>query len=272
MPFIHPTNPASRRTRVLINGAPNSGKSTSLLTFPALRIILSCPEERGYDVFPQDDPSTVSLMYEADQLTKNPSSTQVVDEVRKTLLGIIKGEHGIVHTLAIEGLHKLHARILDDLSGGEFFEGATTGGKDGIDPRAYGGAERKLFDFLSVACHSTIPLVIFTAWDEHEADRKAAMGEKWSDIPTHKMPALFGKTATRIMGEFSVIVHASKGKLSPADKEAVYRWQTRPSGDVWGCGIKAPVAITDKIPLYIPQSWPTLAGYLGITLKGDALA
>ena len=264
MPFTQPTDPATRRTRVLINGAPNSGKSTSLLTFPGKRVIVSCPEERGYDVIPQNDPDTVSLMYEADQLTKNPTSTQVVEEVRKVILAVIRGEYGVVQTLAIEGLHKLHARILDDLSGGEFFGGAVTGGKDGMDPRTYGGAERKLFEFLSLACHSTIPIVVFTAWDEHEADRKALPGENWNVIPTHKMPALYGKTATRIMGEFSVVVHASKGKLTATDKEAVYRWQTKAQGDVWGCGIKAPVALVEKIPVFIPQHWPTLAGYLGL--------
>ncbi len=277
MPFIQPTDPATRRTRVHITGAPNSGKTTSLLTFSGTRIIISCPDEGGYDTIPkpQDDPNTVSLVYEADQLTKNPTSTQIVEEVRKTLVAIIKGEHGDVHTVCVEGLHKLHARILDDLSGGEFFGGAVVGGKEGMDPRVFGGAERKLFELLSLICHSKIPCVVVTSWDEYEADRKAQVGENWSMLPMHKLPALYGKTATRIMGEFGVTVHASTVKLSALEKSAqeswltkskelAYRWQTRPSGEVWGCAIKGDKKLIENIPLFIPQSWPILAEYLGL--------
>ena len=251
MPFVKLSQEGVtvRRRRLLINGAPNTRKTTSLLTLPGPRAIVSSPGEKGYDTLPLNDSQTLPFIWNIEDNKKD--SHAIVREVIQTSMDCITGKHGKLISFAFEGVHKFFEYIMDSVTDGAWFKG------EDFEPKAYALGYRMLEDFLSRLIHNTLPVVAFTCWAEPEADRKPRPGEKSRDIPNHMMPALPGQAAQKIMGEFSVIVHASVGPIPPGT-EAVGRWQTKPYGEVWGCSIKAPAEVVKKIPVFIPADYTVL--------------
>jgi len=251
--FIIPTREGvvQRRRRLLVYGPPNSGKTGSLLRTPGNRVILSFPGEKGYDTIPVDDPETRSFIWEIPDVGKPPDSDQVVADVERKTAEVIAG--GEFTTFCGDGIHKLHTYILDAASGGAYFEG------EDFDPKVYGAANRRLLNYLSLVCHSRMPVVIFTCWDGQEPDRKKQLGEKASDVPTHLYPELPGKAAKLIVGEFSMVLHSSFRRAKPGDQTTTAMWQTRPAGEVAGAAIKGPQAIVSRIPTFIPADYNYLS-------------
>jgi hypothetical protein len=262
MPFIQPTDSSKRRTRVLINGETGMGKTHSLMTFPGLRAVLNCPGEEGYGTLPENDPQTLVWAFQAGP---KDTSLSIVNEFEREMVKILATPG--LQTFCLDGIHKLMAYVMDAMSGGAFFEGlkvqtASGSNTETLDPRTWGQAERKMTDLLNIARQSAVPYFVATCWDADKQERKTKPGEQWSAVPTKKLPALYGNIARTVMGEFSVTVHASKGKLKDTDTERTYRWQTQPDGMVMGAQIKAPPEVTAKVPKYVKADWPTLASYL----------
>lgn len=263
MAFVKPTDQGKRRTRVLINGETGSGKTQSLMTFPGPRVVLVYPGEGGYGTLPDADPETTVLAWEAGGL--NESSLSVINAVEKETAKWL-GTPGL-QTFCGDGLHKFMAYIMDAMSNGAFFEGLkvkteSKGDTEVLDPRVWGQAERWLIGYLNMVRQSNVPFVAITCWDSDKQERKTKVGEKWTEVPTKKLPALYGSMARTIMGEFSVTVHADKRRLKPTDVQESFVWQTRADGEVMGAGIKAPPEVVEKIPKYIPQDWSTLSKWL----------
>lgn len=280
MPFDAPTGLAKRRTRVLIYGAPNAGKTHSLLTFPGPAFDLNYPGEKGYETLltvnakGQSVPVRADMdvrWYTPDKLTVKANSAQILAEVEKFTVQALATPG--LQTFCGDGLHKLMAYAMDAMSGGAYFAGdptqtASGSNQDVLDPRVYGQAERWLFGYLNTVMQSAVPYVVFTCWDADKQIRRAskAKGEKWSDVPTQTMPALFGQTGKAIMGEFSIVLHASRGMIDPKAVPPLkgYRWQTVGDADVVA-GIKAPVSVTSRIPKFVPADWAVLGKYLGVS-------
>lgn len=251
MPFVKLSREGQvvRRRRGLINGGPNVGKTRALLTAPKPIVILSYPGEKGYDTIPTDDPEILPLIWESD---KKLNSAVIVKEIFDRTDEILGGKHGQFNTFAGDGLHKLIDYIMDDVTDGAWLAGTE------FEPKIYGLGYRALKEYLSRVCHTKMPVVLFTCWDEDEADRKKKPGEKASDVPTHVMPQLPGRLAKEIMGEFSVVVNQSIGPLSPQAPQPTWRWQTRPYGAVWGASLKGPEKIVSKIPTFIKADYAEL--------------
>jgi hypothetical protein len=213
-------------------------------------VIVSSPGEKGYDTIPTNDPEIIPLIWQVDPDEKKPDSHAIVDDVTKACIGAITGKLGIIPvTFHFDGLHKFFDYLLDSVTDGALFAG------EEFDPKLYRRAGDLLWEFLSRVTHTPIPLVSFTTWDAQEPDRPKKKGEQAQDIPSHTYPDLPGKAAKRIMGEFSVVVHASIGKIKPTEHDEQALWQTRPYGDVWGCGIKGPKEIVRHIPTFIPAHY-----------------
>ena len=272
MPFVTPTV----RRRVLITGETGSGKTFSLRSTPAPRVILVFPGEHGHDTLVKPDgspldPETTVLVWEHDE---KKTSTQVIDEVRKETIKVLQIPG--LQSFCGDGYHKLHEYVMDALSGGEFFKGSpfkTESGIDSavVDPRIASQAEHWMSDYLTMVCQSKVPYVFFTCWDKDTGVRRAKQQadgkkEKWTDIPQHKMPALYSAASRRILGQFGVCVHASAiwKRVAPGSPERVrdYRWQTVPDNEVGACAVKGDDAVTKLIPKFIPANWPALAKYL----------
>jgi hypothetical protein len=238
-----------RRRRFLIAGGPNTRKTTALLSLPKPLVVVSSPGEKGYDTIPTDDPDIIPLIWQVDPEERKPDSHAIVDMVVKECIGALTGKYGKLVSFAFDGFHKYFDYILDSVTDGALFEGME------FDPKLYRRAGDIAWEFISRLCHTPMPIVAFTTWDAQEPDRAKKKGEQSSDVPSHTYPDLPGKAAKRIMGEFSAIFHASIGKLKPNDTEAIGLWQTRPYGDVWGCGIKGPSATVKHIPTFIPAHY-----------------
>lgn len=277
MPFIKPTG-VNRLTRIHIVGETGSGKSTALGTFPGPRVIVSMPGEHGYGSIKHKDaedpkyvdPETTLLVYQADKLSPNPASAQVVRDVEKALYEAANMPG--LQTLCIDGLHKLLDYAMDDITAGNWFEGSVVKDQKGnledtVPPTAYGQLARWLRGFLNPLIQSKVPYIVFTSWDADKAVRKAKPGEHWSQVEKAKLPALIGEAARTILGEFGVTIHASKGTWFDANGKELgkgFRWQTKSDGGTLAAQIKAPPEVVEKIPKFVEAKWPTLASYLGL--------
>lgn len=281
MPFVSPT----ARRRILITGETGAGKTRCIRTFPGPKMVLVCPGEFGQDTLlktdgtPLDDDTKV-IVWESDP-EKPQTSTAIIDEFRKMLFGIVRGKEGPVHTLAIDGIHKLYEYMMDAKSGGEYFAGSpfkTESRNDSqvVDPRVSAQAEHLLMDTLSIVHLSRIPIVLVTIWDKGTGIRKAKVQadgskEKWQDIPQHNMPALYSAASRKILGQFGVCLYA-KAETKKVEKEVNGRkawvserqfvWQTQPDNEVGACAVKADDGKVIDIPKFVRADWRELAKYL----------
>lgn len=245
-----------RRRRFLISGEPNSRKTTSALTFPGgiyddptgdrRLVIVSYPGEKGYDTIPLDRPNIIPLIWQVDD-AQRLDSHKIVDEVYSTSIKALADHRPV--TFVGDGIHKFFDYVLDAVTDGAFLAG------EEFEAKLYRKANDWFLEYLSRIMHTPTPIVVFTSWAEHEADRQKKKGEQASDIPSHIYPAIPGKGAKRIMGEFSVVVHQTIGKIKPTDAESQELWQTRPYGEVWGCGLKGPKDTVKHIPTFIPANY-----------------
>ena len=280
MPFVTP----SVRRRILICGETGSGKSHALRTAPVPKVILVYPGEHGHDTLVKPDgspldPETQVLVWQHDE---KRSSTQVIEDVRKETIRVLQ-QPGL-QSFCGDGYHKRHEYVMDALSGGEYFKGSpwkTESQQDSqvVDPKIASQAEHWMSAYLTMVCQSKVPYVFVTLWDKDTGVRRAKLGadgkkEKWTDIPQHKMPALYSAASRRILGQFGICVYASArwkrqevmdvaGKPSGKyERVREYRWQTVADDEVGACAIKGDAAVTAKVPKFIPADWRELAKYM----------
>lgn len=273
MAFVQPTV----RRRILITGETGSGKTHALRTVPGPKVILVSPGEHGHDTLCKPDGSPLDLDTQVLvwQHEEKKTSSQVIEEVRKETIKTLLTP-GLV-SFCLDGYHKTHEYVMDALSGGEFFKGSpfkTESQQDQavVDPRIASQAEHWMSDYLTMICQSPVPYVFVTMWDKDTGVRRAkstpdGKKEKWTDIPQHKMPALYSAASRRILGQFGICVHAStltkrvqaNGAWSTVRE---FRWQTQPDNEVGACAVKGDAELTAKIPKYLPADWRELAKYV----------
>src|SRR3972149_8153765 len=269
--------------RVLISGAPNSRKTTSLHTWPHdsehLLHILSYPGEKGYKTIDTKDPGVRAYVWEygvEDMAKMKPHA--VIKEIEQVTWEILGGKHGPCHVFAGDGLHKLYgwyySRAYLDLLNSPGFQ--TSCHKQHVDPeetakiQAYGsphspGAPSDFMLYLTKVSHSPVPFVVMTIWEEPERDDPADPRSK----ATHIFPALPGKLAQRITGEFDFVLYAEVGLAPGPNLPAPATWQTQPGGKVWGVGSKLPVELAKRLPAKGPQDFGKLLTLLEEKPKGE---
>ncbi len=264
------------KMRVLIAGAPNSGKTFSLATFiygqyahlaerevDALQyatdksmVILNCPGEKGLASLPEGEHIS-SYSHVTDE---GETSTSIVKDFVSLTGEILTGFDKIPNILAIDGIHNLYAYMLDALTSGAYFKG------DDFDSRLYGRCHSVFGNYLSAVYQSNIPLIICTTWEEWEnRDDNVPPGTR--NPVKYLYPALPGKMAKAICGHFDATLSARLERRcmhptctdSKANKEH-YVWQFLPKGDVRGVGIKGLSKVSDFMVErpYMHQYWPVL--------------
>jgi hypothetical protein len=213
-----------------------------LSTWPAIRAILSFPGEKGTASIPSDE-GTKAFVWENSEEPDKIDHRAVIKEVQQVTKDILSGKHGTCHTFAGDGLHKLYQCFLAEATFGASARGET------FDAKLYGNAGTRFFQYLDFVLRSNVENVVFTVWDGHEKDDP---DEKGATPSRHIWPELPGQAAKRVMGEFSLVLHATK------DSAGKYVWLTQPQGKVWGAGIKLPIEIAKSIPPSVPQDWAAL--------------
>jgi len=245
---------------LLIAGPPNSRKTTSLLTWtkaarPGRVHIVSCPRERGFETIPTNDPNivphilTVPYTLSTDPAKANPLSWRpIVESVEIRCAEILAGKHGPAGTIAIDGLQKYAEACLAWMSSGRCFTDEAFNGMQ-VYPKAQG----YVVEFMLKLMSASVDYVDFTTWADYEKDRESDPDPKTMNEPKpprHQWPDLMGKLAKRVVGMASTVFAVCNNN--------VYQWQTKAAGDILGCGLKGTPDIIAKVPLFVPQDWPTL--------------
>jgi hypothetical protein len=239
--------------RTLIVGPPNSRKTTSVFTWPGPWGLVSFPGEKGHASIPVGREGLTAYVWEDDVASKT-SPAVLVKEIEKVSFELLAS--GGIRTFVGDGVHKLYGAYLNEATNGAYVNG------DEFDAKCYGRAHEMFLHFLNRVMVSKVEYVVFTCWDGREADNPEVKGGT-----SHVYPDLPGKLAKRIMGEFSVVLHAEVPPPVPGQPQRA-TWQLQPGGKVWGAGVKVPVEIASKLPQKVEQDW----GKLEPLLLGKAKA
>jgi hypothetical protein len=171
------------------------------------------------------------------------------NEIETLTADVIVGKHGKIELFFGDGLHKAYQVAL----------GKVTGGLSAVtldfDAKLYADASKLFLKHIhTIQRAPSIFLPVFTVWEGREKDNPDSTEKK---PVRHIFPELPGQLAKLILGEFGVVLYATK--QGPA-----YKWLTKPLGDVWGCGIKLPIAASSAIETFVPQDWGLLAKKVGM--------
>jgi len=218
-----------------------------MMTLPRPIGIVSAPGEKGHDAI-VEDPEIHSFYFQAESGGMN--SMKIVTEIEKTLLDLIAGKYGKIASLVFEGIHKMEQYLLDAVTAGAYF-----GGGDYDNWKCTPRARQWLRALIDRLCLNTIPVVAVTSWAEYEAERRAVAGEDSSKIPSHYYPAMMGKNAKEILGEFAITAFQTKRKEDGKDE---YLWQLKPQGEVRGCRVILPLAQAQKLPTFCKATYADL--------------
>lgn len=250
------------RPRLLVHGGPNHGKTKAIVnTFPRPIYVVNSPGERGgHGSLPEDDPTCV-VHPDIDPTQK---SSVILQTTKAALIDAIKS--GLYKTIAFEGLHKYLDYVMDDLMGGDYFRGLKP------DWNTYGLCYHSVDRLLDQLLINNTQAVIVTCWSKEKGERKARKGEKPEDVPQTTGPDLLGEYSRKVLGGFQMVFAQTLRTYPDKRKDAEGRalrmavWQTRPTPEAQGCGIKGPDKIVESFPLYIPadynylqQKWEELA-------------
>lgn len=219
--------------RVLVNGPPLSGKTTSFLTFPPKRHIFIAPGELGHSSVREDE--TTKLYYwEFDPNSTNVQYMRTWVYVQRLTQEILAGKHGEVTTFCIDGLHKLYYVIMKAM-----------GFTSNSDPKEYVKYHEAFANYMHFVLGGPTPFVVASSYDGNEA---VEAGSKVTQI----FPDLPGKMAKQVMGMFPVVLHSERnGEL---EKER-FTWRLRASGKIQGVGMHLPIEIKKRFPAEIDQDW-----------------
>lgn len=219
--------------RVLLNGPPLSGKTTSMKTFPPPRHILVAPGELGHSSL-QEDADTKLYYWEYDPGMTQVQSLRLWAYVQALTHEILAGKHGEVVTFGLDGLHKLYNLIM-----------VAKGWTPDSDPKEYVKYHAEFEKFLGLVLGSTTPFVVATCYDGNEA---IEAGSKVMQI----FPLLPGKQAKHVMGMFPCVFHTERNGEGEKEK---FTWRLRASGKIQGVGMHLPPEIRNKFPAEIDQDW-----------------
>lgn len=248
MPYTDPSKSIDvwerRARRILINGPPNSGKTTSLRTWERPLHVIVAPGEKGTETILRGLDGITLHSWEAPAGAVNWIGE--LADLQKRTFEVLAGKYGPVTTIAVEGLHKLFPLFLNVVTGGAYSDA-----KD-FEAKKYGPAGILFFAFVEKVCESGVKNAVFTCWDGLEKDDP---DEKGANPSRHIFPELPGKAAKNVMGEFTVVLYATREGSGPAAK---YVWQTQPFGRVWAAGAKMPLEIVKRLPLTLAQDWKVL--------------
>lgn len=255
MPYLlqrdHAATWEHARQRVLINGTPNAGKTTSLGTFDPPVHVVSVPGEHGTSAIPE---GTVAHVFAPVDPNAQRNWTQDWLDTVNRCVEIAQGKHGPCTTLAVDGLHKLYAVALNTVT-----RGAAASAEGDFEAKKYGNAWNLFkYGFLDKVLHLPVQTVVMTCWVELEKDDP---DDRSKEAARSLLPSLPGQAATKIMGEFAVVLYAVREGTGSA---ARYLWYTQPQGKVKACGVKAPLTIASKVPARVAQDWQGLKGALGL--------
>lgn len=240
-------------SRVMLHGPPISGKTTSLMSFPAPRHILVAPREQGASSIREDKGTRIYTF--KFPTTKDATRYQSLwRAVQEYTTEIIEGNYGEVETFAIDGLHKLYYLVQKSL-----------GYTASSDSREFGRYHETFLNYLDPILSSNIPHVVATCYDGQEIiDDGDSIGTDKKKMGV--WPGLPGRMAKEIMGSFPLVFHTERIRNG---KNIEYRWQFRAGEKVQGVGGHFPREIADAFPEYVKPDWMEVVKLIKAQTKID---
>lgn len=234
-------------SRILLNGPPLSGKTTSFLTFPPKRRIIVVPGELGFSSIMEDD-NTELYYWEVDAELRQEEAERYKTRLREVIKHVLAKDDNTF--IGLDGLHKLYQLILTS-------HGWPTN-EDKFGEKAYGKghglARAEFVSIVQTILTSKTPYVAMTVYDGPELEE--AGGKK-----TVIYPDLPGQMAKGVMGMFPCVFHTRKVSDGTVEK---YKWELSALGNIQGAGMHVPATIKAKFPQSIEAGWPNVEKYLDI--------
>ena len=231
--------------RVLINGGPHKGKTTSMLTFPGPRHIIIVPGELGHSSIVEDE-DTKKYYWEINTAMTRDKAKHLIMQLRNTILEILKLPK--VVTIGLDGLHVLYQLILVSYG---WPDDAVNFGEN-----AYGkGHNYARNDFVNIVRSISLSKAdhfVASVYDGNEAI--SADGRK-----TAIFPDLPGAMAKQVMGLFPAVFHA---ETVGEGAEKLYKWRLQALGEVQGAGLHLPKAVRDSFPQVCNADWKEIEGFM----------
>lgn len=227
--------------RDLINGPPMSGKTTSLMTWPACpeakRHIMVAQDEQGYSSIQEDD-STVIYTWELE--SPGVPLLSLWNHFKRVTKEILDGKHGPVGVFAIDGLHKL-VHMLMKLKGwpnGVDFDANSYG-------KGYGYVANDYHEYMMPILLGSTQYVVATCYD---SDKAIEAGSK----DKAKFPAFPGQIGRLVLGQFPLVLHTKKVGFGPTEE---YLWELEARGQMRAAGVHLPMRIKKQLPATVKQNW-----------------
>ena len=238
-----------RFRRTLLIGAPMSWKTSSFVSWPAPRGLISYPGEHGVASAEKED-YTISAVWGVDTPGAKSTYQGMAANIREQTIKILNAG---VTTFCGDGLHKLytvfHQAALEQLVLEN--EGSTKKQtEDQLSGRAYGKAHLAFAEYLNQVCSSKIKYVVFSAW---KRDEKVDPRNPYS--ATIIVPSFPGIMSDQVLGEFGSVFYATPGQEMAPGRWGKGKWQTKPGGGVVGVGLKVPARIASQVPTFVDQDW-----------------
>lgn len=240
-------------SRVLIVGAPNTQKSTSLLTWPGPGDIISMPGEKGHETLRGNTKHEVYVWNIDNPETVSP--VQIVRELEQCTFQCLANDKLF---LGIDGLHKCfgwyyrRARL-------EVESWSSTGKmeEDKKNLIAYNPAYDAFQLFMTRLLQSTKTYVAVTVWEGDTKDDPTDIRSR-----SHLFPDLPGKMAKWIVGEFSAVLFSEVSQPDPRG-HIKGTWVSKPLGKIWGVGVKMQPDKAILLPPRLDNNFPALAKAVG---------
>lgn len=297
MPFV--TKASYDKTRILLSGLPQSGKTTSLQTFiygpfdywkseqheQAVQyagdkhlVILVCPGEFGIKSLPKSTEHISTVYYEASEdedINSASWSAQALADFAKITTETIKQKPDI---LCIDGIHALWSQGMNRLTSGDYLQGEDltvnpTTGK--VDPyrqaRLHRQSHNMFGQYLAGLYNSVIPLVVATVWEKYEESADNTPGKQqdigtrrylWPDIPGEMSKGIVGRFDARLSCVMKARCIHNNCQDSKESNDH-YVWQFLPRDDVAGVAIKG-LKVHKEMQQrpYIHQNWHSLKSFM----------
>jgi hypothetical protein len=288
---IRSMNTSPVKSRGLIIGSPNTGKTSLLTSMPEEMVIcLSFPDEKGIRSIPST-PNIQSITFECEPVAEDESlslaaniqkhyvhSMEKYQAVLNATRSILKGNHGTADILFLDGLSKFYDLTLDIVTKGRYLQGIPFETAGDYTTRLYGNSHVLFRNYLSeIYLAERFSVIIATAWERlGQEEEDISESQKMQNTKQGQrvwLPALPGQMGNLAAGEFDWCIRAGftlgrdcntcqmiKKKGGKALDDYHHTFQLAPDGKVQCVGMKGMRG--RRVPTYIHQEWADLKQFI----------
>jgi hypothetical protein len=267
MPYVSRGTGEFKKTRIMISGVSNTGKTWSIASFEEegqSLVCIVCPGEAGVKSLPDDNENFTSYYFEVaddEDISTVQWSKAALNDFYTLYKEVVKNKPD---KLFIDGIHHLYSHNFNVITNGEWLAGDDLNCNESgvvVAYRAgglYNRGHRTFGNWLNEFYTCSVPFVGVTIWEELQDEKDEGDKPGGMKSTRYYQPALPGRMAINVSGRFDARLSARKGmkcihkgcELTKEYQEH-YLWQFASTGDVQGVGIKG----LNLTPAMIKTPW-----------------